>query len=120
MKTPTNQTAFVSAPDKANHTVQRALPGIEPPPFAAKWPQEGTHPADVLARMLAGERLTQPSYGFHGWRLAAYVKELEYHGWQIPRADVPPPPKFKGTRPIRMYWLASDTIRAALTLRGGV
>lgn len=116
MKTLPNQTASESAPSKRDYSPSACLfPELEPPIAAALWPKPETNPGDALARMLTGERLTQPSYGFQGWRLAAYIKELEYLGWAIQRADVPAPPKYKVTRPIRMYWLAQETIREALS-----
>lgn len=118
MKTPAPKKSEASADDKRNDTVQPSLPGIEPPALAAHHPSPDTHAADTLARLLTGERLTQPSYGFHGWRLAAYIKELDYLGWPIQRQDVPPPRSCQTTRPIREYWLKPDTICAAMSMRG--
>lgn len=105
---------------QGNDTAQMMLYGIEPSPFNAQWPEPNTLPAMALDRMLKGERLTQPSFGFHGWRLAAYIKELEYLGWSVARCDVPPPPNYEGTRPIRMYWLTTETVTAAFAARFGV
>jgi hypothetical protein len=118
MKNARPQTTEASALDKRNDTAQQTLPGIESPPFLAQLPAQDTHAADTLARLLTGERLTQPSYGFHGWRLAAYIKELDYLGWPIQRQDVPPPRSCQTTRPIREYWLKPDTICAAMSMRG--
>ena len=92
------------------------LPPLE---LCPKWPRSGTHPYIVLSRMLTGERLTQPSYGFHGWRLAAYIKELKYLGWLIESADIPPPPTHEGTRPIRQYWLNRTALAQALAMLRG-
>ncbi|MDQ2988536.1 MAG: helix-turn-helix domain-containing protein, partial [Pseudomonadota bacterium] len=75
------------------------------PAFAPSWPEPDTLPAEALERMLAGERLTQPRFGLDCWRLSAYIKELEYLGWQIQRMNVPRPPGLRAGRPIREYWL---------------
>jgi len=83
--------------------------------FSAEWPSASTLPAEVLNRMLSGEKLTQPSFGLTTWRLSAYIKELEYMGWTIPRDDVPNP---YGKRPIKEYWLDTETIQAARMMRG--
>jgi hypothetical protein len=104
----------LAATAKADDTpVQQQLPGIEPPRFAAKWPKPCTLADDVLRRLLTGERLTQPSYGFVTWRLAAHIQKLEGFGWYIEATDVPSPPSPSGTRSIRMYWLSKETINAA-------
>jgi len=84
-------------------------------PFSPQWPRRSTLPCETLERMLAGEKLTQPSFGLTRWRLSAYIKALEYLGWEIHRADVPNP---HGKYPIREYWLDDETIRAASSLRG--
>ena len=69
MKNARPQTTEASALDKRNNTsAQLHLDGIEPAPLAVTWPQPNTHAAMALTRMLAGERLTQPSYGWHAWR----------------------------------------------------
>jgi len=83
------------------------------PAFAPRWPDPETLPGEALARMLAGERLTQPRFGLTCWRLSAYIKELEYLGWQIQRMNVPRPLGFRAGRPIREYWLSPSTIAAA-------
>jgi hypothetical protein len=80
------------------------------PKFNPHWPNRATFPGEALERMLAGERLTQPTFGLTRWRLSAYIKDLDYMGWPIQRADVPNP---HGQHPIRQYWLDGETIRAA-------
>jgi hypothetical protein len=78
--------------------------------FNPKHPNPNTQPAKVLARLLNGERLTQPSYGLSCWRLAAYIKELDYLGWPIESADVPCPQGLGTGRPIKEYWLPIKSI----------
>jgi hypothetical protein len=87
------------------------------PPFAPRWPNPDTCEGEALARMLAGERLTQPRFGLNCWRLSAYIKKLEYLGWTVKRADVPRPIGFRAGRPIREYWLSPSTIAAAEGMR---
>ena len=81
--------------------------------FNPKYPNPNTQPAKVLARLLNGERLTQPSYGLSCWRLAAYIKELDYFGWPIESADVQCPQGVGTGRPIREYWLPLRRIERA-------
>lgn len=83
------------------------------PAFVPSWPEPNTLPGKALVRMLTGERLTQPRFGLHCWRLSAYIKELEYLGWPVERMDVPAPAGCGAGRPIREYWLAPSTIAAA-------
>ena len=80
------------------------------------FPTAQTLPGRALARMLKGERLTQPKFGLNCWRLAAYIKELEYLNWPIEKVDVPCPTGFGSGRPIREYWLSSATIQKAQSL----
>jgi hypothetical protein len=68
--------------------------------------------------MLSGERLTQISFGFHGWRLAAYVKELQYLGWSVCKGEAAAPAAHKTRKPIREYFLLPETILAARTGKG--
>lgn len=81
--------------------------------FNPKYPNPNTQPAKVLARLLNGERLTQPSFGLSCWRLAAYIKELDYLGWPIESADVTCPQDVGTGRPIREYWLTTKCIQHA-------
>lgn len=86
------------------------LPAVE---FNPTWPAPSTLPGIVLARLLKGERLTQPSFGMECWRLAAYIKELDYMGWPVEAMDVPCPEGYGTGRPIREYWLSRQTLAAA-------
>ena len=101
-----------------NPSRDQAEPGFEQlsflpaPEFNPSWPSPSTLPGKVLARMLAGERLTQPRFGLNYWRLAAYIKQLDYLGWPVEATDVPCPEGCGTGRPIREYWLSSKT-RAA-------
>lgn len=88
---------------------------IPPPEFAPAWPSSNTLPAEALARLLTGERLTQPSFGTSRWRLAAYIKELKYLGWPLKAAPINYPGR---TRPIAQYWLTNDIITKTLAMRG--
>jgi len=88
------------------------------PEFNPTWPNPSTLPGKALTRMLKGERLTQPSFGLHCWRLAAYIKELDYLGWPIEAMDVPCPAGYGTGRPIREYWL-SQRILSALSATDG-
>lgn len=103
------------ASEQGDYTTQQEL---FPVAFNPKWPRPNSMPAEALRRMLEGERLTQPSFGFHGWRLSAYIKSLEYLGWIIRRSDVTAPAGCKTQKPIRLYWLSSEVIGQALYLRG--
>ncbi|CAJ0797263.1 hypothetical protein [Ralstonia holmesii] len=89
---------------------------LPPPVFAPAWPEHDTLPAEALARLLTGERLTQPAFGTNRWRLAAYIKELKYLGWPVKAAPI----HFPGcSRPIAEYWLNTDAITAARAMLGG-
>lgn len=87
------------------------------PKFAPVWPSANTLSGEALDRLLSGERLTQISFGFHGWRLAAYVKELDYMDWPIERLDVPCPPEYGHGKLITEYWLNAETIAKARAIR---
>ncbi|MEV9633747.1 hypothetical protein ABZO35_04615 [Burkholderia pseudomallei] len=88
---------------------------LPPPPFNPTWPASNTLPAETLARLLSGERLTQPAFGTSRWRLAAYVMELKYFGWPVKSAPVHHPGR---ARPIAQYWLDNKTIMAVRAMRG--
>lgn len=52
------------------------------PAFPAPiWPTKGTRAYEALTALIKGPQ-NQADY-FDGWRLAAYVKSLEYLGWRI-------------------------------------
>ncbi len=88
---------------------------LPPPTFNPVWPNHGTLAAEALARLLTGERLTQPAFGTSRWRLAAYIKDLDYLGWPVKSAPIHCPGR---TRPIAQYWLTNDTIVKAHAMRG--
>lgn len=94
------------------------MPLLPEPDFNPAWPNPNTLPGKALARMLAGERLTQPRFGLHNWRLAAYVKELDYLGWPIEAQDVPCLEGCGTGRPIREYWLPQRVIAAISGSKG--
>lgn len=102
-----------------NPSRRQAKPGFEQlsllpaPEFNPTWPAPTTLPGKALARMLTGERLTQPSFGLACWRLAAYIKELDYMGWPVQARDVPCPKEYGAGRPIREYWLSREVLAAA-------
>ena len=54
-----------------------ALPTTTP----ATWPREGTRAHHALLALLKGPQ-NQADYS-PGWRLAAYIQDLEYLGWHI-------------------------------------
>lgn len=91
---------------------------FERPAINPRWPTPGTLVYEALARMLSGERLTQISFGFHGWRLAAYVKELQYLGWSVCKGEAAAPAAYKTGKPIREYFLSPEIILAARTGKG--
>lgn len=96
--------------DNQNHAPEQfSLFPLEP--FNPSWPNAGTLAAEALARLLTGERLTQPAFGTGRWRLAAYIMTLKYFGWPVKSARVHFPGR---TRPIAQYWLESEIIRAAI------
>lgn len=89
----------------AGHLFPETLPAHSP-----KWPKKDTQLDKVLVRLLTGERLTQPIYGFDDWRLAARIGSLIDLGWSIESGDVSRQ-REDGTRStIKEYWLTADTI----------
>lgn len=91
---------------------------FERPSISPRWPTPGTLVYEALARMLSGERLTQISFGFHGWRLAAYIKELQYLGWSVCKGEVTAAAAHKTRKPIREYFISPEIILAARTGKG--
>ncbi len=59
-----------------------SLPGVVP----ALSPTPGTRAAEALEAFETGPQ-NQAEYP-HGWRLAAYVKSLEYDGWRFTKRDI--------------------------------
>lgn len=93
------------------------LPLLPENPFVPRWPEPHTLPGKALARLLAGERLTQPSFGLHCWRLSAYICALRNLGWQVERTDVPCPPGHGAGGAIAAYWLPPEIIAQAKAVR---
>jgi hypothetical protein len=100
----------------ANYT-NRQLALLPELPFAPEWPNPKSLPGEALARMLAGERLTQPSFGLHFWRLSAYIGRLKTLGWPVERADVSCPPGYGAGGAIAAYWLPPEIIAEAKAMR---
>ena len=65
------------------------FPELEPPVVAAYWPASGTRADEALQALIVAPQ-NQADY-WHGWRLAAYVKELEYDGWRFVKRDIARP-----------------------------
>ena len=85
---------------------------IEPPSFSPTYPNPSTLAGQALARMLKGERLTQPRFGLTHWRLAAYINELKNMGWPINAIDVARPEGWGIGKPIAEYWLPQWVLSA--------
>ena len=116
MKNARTTEAVTSAKSQGNYIPQQdgqQQELFERPAVNPRWPTPGTLAYEALARMLSGERLTQISFGFHGWRLAAYIKELQYLGWSVCKGEVTAPAEYKTGKPIREYWLSTEAIACA-------
>ncbi len=115
MKTPPNQTAFESAPSKRDYTPGDLFPDTLPPVIPARWPSAGTRPHEALEALLAGPQ-NQADY-WMGWRLAAYIKDLQYDGWAFFKRDIRKP---GCRRPIAEYTInrTDPATAAALEARG--
>ena len=101
MNTPPNRTASESAPSKRHYNPTAPLfPDLEPPVVAAWLPAAGTRPNDALQALTEGPQ-NQADY-WQGWRLAAYVKALEYDGWRFIKRNIIKP---GCRRPITEYEL---------------
>lgn len=110
MKNARHSNAASSANEQSNSTEPNQLELLAPLEFRPGWPALGTLAADALARLLIGERLTQPAFGTHRWRLAAYIQTLKDMGWPVKSTPI----RFPGRkRPIAEYWLESHIIMAA-------
>lgn len=59
---------------------------MEPPIVAALWPTIGTRSHEALIALISGPQ-NQADYP-NGWRLAAYVKALQYDGWAFTKRDI--------------------------------
>jgi hypothetical protein len=101
-------------PNRAGNPGPEQFELLSPPSFHPAWPTHGTLAAEALARLLTGERLTQPAFGMSRWRLAAYIKDLGYLGWPVKSALIYYPGR---ARPIAQYWLTNDTIAEAHSMQ---
>lgn len=99
-------------PRRKGFSDPRQMSLLPPLEIKAQWPKEGTQPHTVLQRLLTGERLTQPSFGFACWRLAACIKKLDYLGWPVAAINVPRPAIYGSGKPIREYWLPKSVLNA--------
>lgn len=87
MKTPDLPEGKPSAPSKRNsNPLNDLFPDSLPPVVAAFWPAPGTRNDEALQALLTGPQ-NQADY-WRGWRLAAYVKALEYDGWRFLKFDI--------------------------------
>lgn len=101
MKTPDLPEEKPSAPSKRNFNPSGDLfPDSLPPVTPANWPTSGTRADEAMQALLAGPQ-NQADY-WQGWRLAAYIKELEYYGWAFIKRDITRP---RCRRPITEYAL---------------
>lgn len=110
MKTPTNQTAFESAPDKANYT-----PGNLPKRI-------NTVTAAILAGLLESKTLTGMDSVFKQstTRLSAVVHRLTRdYGWLINRRDIATGTNDGRVAEISAYWLPQATIAQAFAVGAG-
>lgn len=112
MKTPTpNKKHGAGAPGQ----------GADIPSSGALLERQNTVIADVLARFIAGERLT----GLHSvtdsstTRLAAVVHALGGYGWYIQRADLAAGCRDGRIATVSEYWLHPDQCAAALAAGAG-
>jgi hypothetical protein len=99
MKNARPQTTEASALDKRHFNPTADLfPDSLSPVVAALWPTRGTRADEALQAMQQGPQ-NQADY-WQGWRLAAYVKDLEYLGWAFLKRDITRP---RCRRPITEY-----------------
>lgn len=83
MKNAPTRIADRSALDTRNHNL---FPDLEPPVLSATWPKRGTRADEALQMLLKGP-INQRDY-CAGWRLAAYIKQLQYDGWHVIKRDI--------------------------------
>lgn len=115
MKNARPQTTEASAVDKRHFkAVGDLFPETLPPVVPALWPTRGTRADEAIQSLLLGPQ-NQADY-IDGWRLAAYVKALEYDGWRFIKRDISRP---RCRRPITEYRLdrSDPSTAAALSMR---
>ena len=90
MKNARPQNTEASALDKRHfNPTDDLFPELLPPVVAALLPTRGTRADEALQAAIIGP-VNQPDYWI-GWRLAAYIKELEYDGWAFIKRDITRP-----------------------------
>lgn len=105
MKTPAATEVTTSAPNSAKHTRPGRLPA-----------RLDTVIAEILSRMLEGERLTgmEGVYAASTTRLAAVIHDLEKnHAWTVERDEIANGCNDGRTTTITRYWLDSQAIEQA-------
>ena len=101
MKNARPQNTEASALDKRHfNPTDDLFPELLPPVVAALLPTRGTRADEALQAAIVGP-INQADYWI-GWRLAAYIKELEYDGWAFIKRDIIKP---GCRRPITEYTL---------------
>lgn len=88
------------------------FPDTLPPILPAYWPTPGSRADEALQALISGPQ-NQADY-HHGWRLAAYIKELEYDGWSFRKRDILKP---GCRRAIREYTLNRQVPAIAIALK---
>ncbi len=87
MTTPSNQTASESAPSKRHsNPLSDLFPESFPPVVPSFLPAPGTRAHEALQALLPAPQ-NQADY-WHGWRLAAYVRELIGLGWVFIKREI--------------------------------
>ena len=115
MKNARPQNTEASALDKRHfNPTDDLFPELLPPVVAALLPTRGTRADEALQAAIVGP-INQADYWI-GWRLAAYIKELEYGGWAFIKRDIIKP---GCRRPITEYTIdrTDPSTAAALASR---
>ncbi|MBK8317921.1 MAG: hypothetical protein IPL05_04500 [Betaproteobacteria bacterium] len=115
MKNARPQNTEASALDKRHfNPTDDLFPELLPPVVAALLPTRGTRADEALQAAIVGP-INQADYWI-GWRLAAYIKELEYDGWAFIKRDIIKP---GCRRPITEYTIdrTDPSTAAALASR---
>ena len=87
MKNARPQNTEASALDKRHfNPTDDLFPELLPPVVAALLPTRGTRADEALQAAIVGP-INQADYWI-GWRLAAYIKELDYDGWAFIKRDI--------------------------------
>lgn len=85
----TTEVTMSALEPRHNHTANDLFPETLPPVVPASWPASGTRAFEALQAMIVAPQ-NQADY-WPGWRLAAYVKELEYLGWCFIKRSISKP-----------------------------